>query len=94
MKLVRQKIQIKSMKLKENERASKNFKLLGILLDEYLSFNDHIGKLCSKIVKSLFCINRVDSVINPMYEYCIWLKEINYSILFYSIFIYAFYGCV
>jgi len=49
--------------------SKKNFNLLGILLDEYLSFNDHIGKLCSKIVKSLFCINRGNSVINPMYEY-------------------------
>ncbi len=58
------------MKLKENERATKNFKLLVILLDVYLCFNDHIANLCSKIAKSLFYINRVISVINPMYEYC------------------------
>jgi len=42
-----------------NAGATKNFKLLGILLDEYLSFDSHIAQLCSKISKSLFIINRV-----------------------------------
>ena len=38
--------------------ATRNFKLLGILIDEYLSFEDHIDLLCAKISKSLYIINR------------------------------------
>jgi len=41
-----------------NAGTTKNFKLLGVLLDEYLSFDSHISQLCSKISKSLFIINR------------------------------------
>jgi len=41
-----------------NQGTTKVFKLLGVLLDEYLSFNAHITLLCSKIAKSLFIINR------------------------------------
>jgi hypothetical protein len=47
-----------------NEGETKNFKLLGVLLDEYLTFDDHISNLCSKIAKSLFCINRVKNFVN------------------------------
>ena len=42
-----------------NGVEEKSFKLLGVLFDEYLSFNSHIQQLCSKISKSLFCINRI-----------------------------------
>jgi len=42
-----------------NDGPTKSFKLLGVLFDEYLSFDAHITNLCSKISKSLFCINRV-----------------------------------
>jgi hypothetical protein len=44
------------------EGDEKNFKLLGILFDEYLSFDDHITSICSKISKSLFCLNRIKNV--------------------------------
>jgi len=47
-----------------NEGPTKNFKLLGVLLDEYLTFDDHITNLCSKISKSLFCLNRVKNFVN------------------------------
>lgn len=36
-----------------------SFKLLGVHFDEYLSFDKHILHLCSKISKSLYCINRL-----------------------------------
>jgi hypothetical protein len=39
-----------------NEHQS--YKLLGIHLDEHLSFDHHTKYLCSKLNKSLFCINR------------------------------------
>ncbi len=42
-----------------NEGNTKNFKLLGIIFDEYLTFDDHITNLYTKISKSLFCINRI-----------------------------------
>ena len=46
-----------------NEGETKNFKLLGVLFDEYLSFDDHINNLCAKISKSLFCINRIKNFV-------------------------------
>ena len=47
-----------------NEGEIKNFKLLGVLFDEYLSFDEHINGLCAKISKSLFCINRIKNFVN------------------------------
>ncbi len=45
-----------------NEGDEKSYKALGVLLDEYLSFDDHISHLCVKISKSLFCINRLKTL--------------------------------
>ena len=41
-----------------NQGTTKSFKLLGVLLDEYLSFDAHINNICCKISKSLYIINR------------------------------------
>ena len=41
-----------------NQGNVKVFKLLGVLLDEFLNFDAHINFLCSKISKSLYIINR------------------------------------
>ena len=46
-----------------NGGTTKSFKLLGVLLDEYLSFEFHIDMLCSKISKSLYIINRVKNML-------------------------------
>ncbi len=51
-----------------NEGNTKSFKLLGVLLDEYLSFDAHIDNVCSKISKSLFCINRVKNLLTKKLE--------------------------
>jgi hypothetical protein len=48
-----------------HDGETKSFKLLGVLFDEYLSFDDHINNLCTKISKSLFCKNRIKSFVNP-----------------------------
>ncbi len=45
-----------------NESNEKMLQLLGILLDENLSFKAHIDMLCTKISKSLYCINRVKNL--------------------------------
>jgi hypothetical protein len=42
-----------------NDCDEKSFKLLGVLFDEYLSFDDHVSSLCAKISKSLFCLHRI-----------------------------------
>jgi hypothetical protein len=47
-----------------NDSPETSFKLLGVLIDEYLSFNDHISHVCAKISKSLFCINRIKNFVN------------------------------
>ena len=39
--------------------SSRSYKLLGILLDEHLTFLNHIDYLKSKLSKALFCINRI-----------------------------------
>jgi hypothetical protein len=41
-----------------NEGSTSSFKLLGVLFDEYLTFDDHISHLCSKISKSLYQSNQ------------------------------------
>ena len=45
-----------------NNGSEQSFKLLGVHFDEYLSFDKHIAYLCSKIARSLYCINRVKTV--------------------------------
>ena len=40
------------------EKDKRFYKLLGIHLDEYLTFNNHTNVLCNKLAKSLYCINR------------------------------------
>ncbi len=71
-----------------NEGETKNFKLLGILFDEYLSFDAHINQLCSKISKSLFCLNRVKNFITPdirkMLYFAMIHSHIMYCICIYS----------
>jgi hypothetical protein len=47
-----------------NDGLEKSFKLLGILFDEYLSFDAHISHLCNKLSKSLFCINRIKNFVD------------------------------
>ncbi len=47
-----------------NNGTTKNLKLLGVLFDEFLAFEDHINSICTKISKSLFCINRIKKFIN------------------------------
>jgi len=47
-----------------NEGSTTCFKLLGVLFDEYLSFDQHINQLCSKVAKSLFCINKIKNFVN------------------------------
>jgi len=46
-----------------NSGPTKSFKLLGILLDEYLAFDHHVDMLCNKLSKSLYIINRSKNVL-------------------------------
>jgi hypothetical protein len=41
-----------------NMGITKSLKILGVLFDEYLLFDDHINMLCSKVSSSLYIINR------------------------------------
>ncbi len=42
----------------------RSYKYLGILLDEYLSFNYHYDLICKKISKGLFCLKRAKNILN------------------------------
>ena len=48
-----------------SDGEEKSFKLLGVLFDEYLSFDAHVTSLCAKISKSLFCLNRIKNFVTP-----------------------------
>jgi len=47
-----------------NNGEEKSFKLLGVHFDEYLSFDHHIKHICSKISKSLYCINKIKDFVD------------------------------
>ncbi len=71
-----------------NGGEEKSFKLLGVLFDEYLSFNSHNQQLCSKISKSLFCINRIKNFVNgeslKQLYYAMVHSHLSYCINVYS----------
>jgi hypothetical protein len=71
-----------------NDGSTKSFKLLGVLFDEYLSFDAHITYLCSKISKSLFCINRIKNFINQETRKTLYCAMIH-SHLVYCINVYS-----
>jgi hypothetical protein len=72
-----------------NEGEEKSFKLLGVMLDEYLSFEAHVNNLCVKISKSLFCMNRIKNFVNPASMKMLYFAMVQ-SHLVYCINI---YGC-
>ena len=50
-----------------------SYKLLGIHLDEFLSFDQHIGFLCAKLAKMLNCIRRASGILSEKsltVDYC------------------------
>ena len=40
------------------EQEHKYYKLLGVYLDEYLSFDKHVSYICAKLARANFCIKR------------------------------------
>ena len=40
---------------------SRNYKLLGVFFDEFLSFDKHISYICAKLSKANFCIKRASN---------------------------------
>jgi hypothetical protein len=38
--------------------SNRSYKLLGVYLDEYLSFHEHVKHVCNKVAQSNFIINR------------------------------------
>ena len=46
-----------------NNENEKSFKFLGIHLDETLSFKQHISKVCTKISRSNYIINKVKNIL-------------------------------
>jgi hypothetical protein len=47
------------------EKSSRSYKLLGIEMDEHLSFNSQTNALHSKLAKSIYCINKVKNFLPP-----------------------------
>ena len=70
--------------LDSNSNENKTYKLLGILFDEYLSFEKHISYICAKISRSIYCVKRASNklsvkalvslyqaIIHPHFLYCL-----------------------
>ncbi len=55
---------------------TKNYKLLGVLLDEHLSFDAHVNLISKKLSKSLFCMKRLK---NFLPNVC--MKSLYYSMI-------------
>ena len=71
-----------------NEGETTNFKLLGVLFDEFLSFDQHILHLSNKISKSLYCINRGKNFINKESLVMLYYAMVH-SLLVYCINVYS-----
>jgi hypothetical protein len=44
--------------------CDRSFKLLGVYLDEFLSFDKHVSHICAKLARSLYCIRRVSNLLS------------------------------
>jgi len=42
----------------------RSYKYLGILIDEFLNFSDHVEQVCKKLSRGIFCLRRAKSVID------------------------------
>ena len=60
-----------------NDKDKRTYKLLGINLDEYLSFNNHANVLCNKLSKSLYCINRAKNFLTVKTMRLLYFALIN-----------------
>jgi hypothetical protein len=71
-----------------NEGPESSFKLLGVMIDEYLSFNAHISHVSAKISKSLFCINKIKNFVNKatlkLLYYAMVNSHLSYCLNVYS----------
>jgi hypothetical protein len=50
---------------KNPNKKDRSFKLLGVLLDENLTFNDNTDLLCNKLAKSSFILNQAKTFLTP-----------------------------
>jgi hypothetical protein len=80
--------QISTIDRIHNEGPESSFKLLGVMIDEYLSFNAHISHVCAKVSKSLFCINRIKNFVNKatlkLLYYAMVHSHLSYCLNVYS----------
>ena len=58
------------------DKKERTYKFLGILLDEYLSFDAHCDLLCSKLSRSNYIISRVKNILPTK-----TLKTLYYSLI-------------
>jgi hypothetical protein len=70
-------------------KGNQTYKLLGVLFDEHLSFNEHVTYMQSKIAKSLFILNRSKHFISKkalkMLYFSLVHSHLTYCPIIYSI---------
>jgi hypothetical protein len=66
----------------------KSFKLPVVHFDEYLSFESHITRICTKISKFLYCLDRIKNFVTPaamkMLYFAVVRSHIVYCLNIYS----------
>ena len=64
------------------EKNARSYKLLGVYLDEYLTFNHNVNTLENKLSKSLYCVNRVKNMLSVkalrLLYFALFHPHINY----------------
>ena len=62
----------------------RSYKLLGIHFDEFLNFEQHVGFLCTKLSKILYCLRRASNVLTEKSLGLLYVAFINSNLLYCS----------
>jgi predicted transcriptional regulator len=71
------------------EKGNQTYKMLGVIFDEYLSFNQHVRSMQTKLAKSIFILNRSKNFITRkarrMLYFSLVHSHLSYCPIIYSI---------
>jgi hypothetical protein len=86
----RPELKIKLTRVHNNaDKANQTYKMLGVLFDEFLSFNQHVRFVGSKLGKSIFILNRSKNLVTRnacrMLYFSLVHSHLTYCPIIYSI---------
>ena len=60
----------------------RSYKLLGVHFDEFLSFDQHIGFLCAKLSKILYCLRRASGLLSENSLKLLYVSFVHANLLY------------